>query len=230
MGPAEDRHAAAARSRQHRLRSRGRATARSRVERGDDPPVPFSFLTGRDRSRRRSTATCSTRTIASAISCARTSIASPLFNGQIRGHRPALLPVARRQDRAVPGQGAASDLSRAGRLDVDEIYVNGFSMSLPRDVQAELVHALPGSRTRCCCGRVRGRVRLHSADGADATLETQASCGTVSRRADQRHVGLRGSGGAGTGRRHQRRACAFGARRRSSCGATRRTSAFWSTT
>lgn len=29
-------------------------------------------------------------------------------------------------------------------LDVDEIYVNGFSMSLPREVQLELVHALPG--------------------------------------------------------------------------------------
>src|SRR6185503_7041351 len=29
-------------------------------------------------------------------------------------------------------------------LDVDEIYVNGFSMSLPREVQEELVHALPG--------------------------------------------------------------------------------------
>ena len=30
-------------------------------------------------------------------------------------------------------------------LDVDEIYVNGFSMSLPADVQLELVQALPGS-------------------------------------------------------------------------------------
>ena len=29
-------------------------------------------------------------------------------------------------------------------VDVDEIYVNGFSMSLPREVQLELVHALPG--------------------------------------------------------------------------------------
>src|SRR6185436_10409960 len=28
--------------------------------------------------------------------------------------------------------------------DVREIYVNGFSMSLPRDVQTDLVHALPG--------------------------------------------------------------------------------------
>ena len=31
-------------------------------------------------------------------------------------------------------------------LDVDEIYVNGFSMSLPREVQQELVRALPGLR------------------------------------------------------------------------------------
>src|SRR6185295_4303505 len=29
-------------------------------------------------------------------------------------------------------------------LDLDEIYVNGFSMSLPREVQESLVHALPG--------------------------------------------------------------------------------------
>jgi tRNA uridine 5-carboxymethylaminomethyl modification enzyme len=29
-------------------------------------------------------------------------------------------------------------------VDVDEIYVNGFSMSLPREVQEVLVHALPG--------------------------------------------------------------------------------------
>ena len=29
-------------------------------------------------------------------------------------------------------------------LDVDEIYINGFSMSLPAEIQEELVHALPG--------------------------------------------------------------------------------------
>ena len=29
-------------------------------------------------------------------------------------------------------------------LDSDEIYVNGYSMSLPADVQADIVHALPG--------------------------------------------------------------------------------------
>ena len=29
-------------------------------------------------------------------------------------------------------------------LDVDEIYINGYSMSLPAPVQEALVHALPG--------------------------------------------------------------------------------------
>ena len=29
-------------------------------------------------------------------------------------------------------------------VDAREIYVNGFSMSLPREVQTDLVHALPG--------------------------------------------------------------------------------------
>jgi hypothetical protein len=78
---------------------------------------------------------------------------SPLFNGQIRGIGPTVLPVARGQDRAVPAAGAASDLSRAEGLDVDEIYVNGLSMSLPADVQLEIVRAMPVSRTRACCGR-----------------------------------------------------------------------------
>ena len=33
-------------------------------------------------------------------------------------------------------------------LDVDEIYVNGFSMSLPADVQEQLVQRCPDSRMR----------------------------------------------------------------------------------
>ena len=39
-------------------------------------------------------------------------------------------------------------------VDVDEIYVNGYSMSLPPAVQAEIVHALPGSRTPKSSGQV----------------------------------------------------------------------------
>ena len=40
---------------------------------------------------------------------------SPLFNGQIQRDRAAVLSVARRQDRPIPRQGAAPDLSRARR-------------------------------------------------------------------------------------------------------------------
>ena len=75
VGPAEDRHAAAARSREHRFRrdrSRaGRFTLRARRRSAGAVLVPDAARS----SGRRSTAICCTRTIASAISCARTSIA-----------------------------------------------------------------------------------------------------------------------------------------------------------
>ena len=52
-------------------------------------------------------------------------------------------------------------------LDVDEIYVNGFSMSLPASVQLELVRRAARARGRGDDpAGLRGRVRLHPADGA----------------------------------------------------------------
>ena len=38
-------------------------------------------------------------------------------------------------------------------LDVDEIYVNGLSMSLPRDVQEQIIHVLPGLEDASTFGR-----------------------------------------------------------------------------
>ena len=43
-----------------------------------------------------------------------------------------------------PDKGAHQIFLEPEGLDVREIYVNGFSMSLPRDVQQALVRALPG--------------------------------------------------------------------------------------
>ncbi len=77
--------------------------------------------------------------------------------------------------------------------------------------------------------RVRRRVRLHSTDRARSLARDQARARPVSRRPDQRHVGLRGSGGAGTCGRPERRAPRDGAWRPSCSGATRPTSAFSST-
>ncbi len=69
---------------------------------------------------------------------------SPLFNGQIQGIGPRYCPsIEDKVVRFAERERHHLFLEPEGR-DVDEIYVNGFSMSLPADVQAEMVHALPG--------------------------------------------------------------------------------------
>jgi tRNA uridine 5-carboxymethylaminomethyl modification enzyme len=112
-------------------------------ERGDDRPVPFSFLT--------------TRLPAAAISChllytndrvrelVKANVArSPLYNGQISGIGPRYCPSLEDKIVRFPDRERHQIYLEPEGADAREIYVNGFSMSLPRDVQADLVHALPG--------------------------------------------------------------------------------------
>ena len=113
------------------------------LERGDDPPVPFSFET--------------TAILRSQIECyllhtndrvrslVRANVdRSPLFNGQIQGIGPRYCPSLEDKIIRFPDKERHQIFLEPEGLDSPEIYVNGFSMSLPRDVQAELVHALPG--------------------------------------------------------------------------------------
>jgi tRNA uridine 5-carboxymethylaminomethyl modification enzyme len=67
-----------------------------------------------------------------------------LFNGQIQGIGPRYCPSLEDKIMRFPDRERHQIYLEPEGLDVDEIYVNGFSMSLPRDLQEELVHALPG--------------------------------------------------------------------------------------
>jgi len=69
---------------------------------------------------------------------------SPLFNGQIRGIGPRYCPSLEDKIVRFPDKERHQIFLEPEGLDAREIYVNGFSMSLPRDVQTDLVHALPG--------------------------------------------------------------------------------------
>ena len=69
---------------------------------------------------------------------------SPLFNGQIKGIGPRYCPSLEDKVMRFPHRERHQIFLEPEGLDVDEIYVNGFSMSLPADVQSELVKALPG--------------------------------------------------------------------------------------
>ena len=69
---------------------------------------------------------------------------SPLYNGQIQGIGPRYCPSLEDKIMRFPDRERHQIYLEPEGLDADEIYVNGFSMSLPRDVQERLVHALPG--------------------------------------------------------------------------------------
>ncbi len=110
---------------------------------GDDTPVPFSFETTETLRNR---ATCwllytNDRT----SDLVRESIdKSPLYNGQIQGIGPRYCPSLEDKIMRFPQRERHQLYLEPEGLDVDEIYVNGLSTSLPREVQESLVHALPG--------------------------------------------------------------------------------------
>jgi tRNA uridine 5-carboxymethylaminomethyl modification enzyme len=69
---------------------------------------------------------------------------SPLFNGRIRGIGPRYCPSLEDKVMRFPDRERHQVYLEPEGIGVDEVYVNGMSMSLPREVQEELVHALPG--------------------------------------------------------------------------------------
>jgi tRNA uridine 5-carboxymethylaminomethyl modification enzyme len=113
------------------------------VEHGDEPTEPFSFIAER---RPRNQIVCHLlHTTEEVHALVRTSIGdSPLFNGQIAGVGPRYCPSLEDKVMRFPHRERHQLFLEPEGLDVDEIYVNGFSMSLPEDLQERMVHALPG--------------------------------------------------------------------------------------
>jgi tRNA uridine 5-carboxymethylaminomethyl modification enzyme len=126
-----------------RLDRRSIDFSRFPAEHGDHPIVPFSF--------------CSPPIVREQVDChlihtnervrelVRGNIGrSPLYNGQISGIGPRYCPSLEDKVMRFPDKERHQIFLEPEGLDVNEIYVNGLSMSLPRDVQEAIVHALPG--------------------------------------------------------------------------------------
>ena len=113
------------------------------VQPGDDPPLPFSFLTARITTPQ--VACHITETTLATHAVIRDNLAqSPLYSGEITGVGPRYCPSI--EDKVV--RFAARErhqifLEPEG-LDDDTIYPNGVSTSLPRDVQAAFIATIPG--------------------------------------------------------------------------------------
>ncbi|GMV21028.1 MAG: tRNA uridine 5-carboxymethylaminomethyl modification enzyme MnmG [Acidimicrobiia bacterium] len=113
------------------------------VDRGDSPPVPFSYLT---RAITAPQIDCHIVHTGDAVHrLVREHIdQSPLYNGRITGIGPRYCPSLEDKVMRFPDKERHQIFLEPEGVDVDEIYVNGLSMSLPASVQEQVVHALPG--------------------------------------------------------------------------------------
>ena len=112
-------------------------------EAGDQPPVPFSFLT---RSVDRPQICCHIVHTNEAVHelVRRNLKLSPLFNGQITGIGPRYCPSLEDKIVRFPDRERHHLFLEPEGLDVPEIYLGGCSLSLPREIQEDVVRALPG--------------------------------------------------------------------------------------
>ncbi len=113
------------------------------VEHGDAEPIPFSFVAT---SAPTNKAPCYLmHTNERVHELVRSHInESPLYNGQIAGIGPRYCPSLEDKVMRFPDRERHQLFLEPEGLDVEEIYVNGFSMSLPAETQRELIHSLPG--------------------------------------------------------------------------------------
>ena len=126
-----------------RLDRRSIDFSRFEEEPGDRAPVPFSFMTG---TVERHQICCHIVYTNDAVHelVRRNLDQSPLFNGQIAGIGPRYCPSLEDKVMRFPERERHQVFLEPEGLDVPEIYVNGCSMSLPRDVQEQVVRALAG--------------------------------------------------------------------------------------
>ena len=110
---------------------------------GDRRPVPFSFMT---EAIERPQILCHLlHTTARVRDIVRENIGrSPLYNGQITGIGPRYCPSLEDKIMRFPDRERHQIFLEPEGVGVNETYVNGYSMSLPRDIQEDLVRALPG--------------------------------------------------------------------------------------
>jgi len=113
------------------------------VEHGDEETVPFSF--GTDRRPLNRTDCWLLHTTAPVHAMVRENIhLSPLFNGQIRGIGPRYCPSLEDKVMRFPDKERHQLFLEPEGLESDLVYVNGYSMSLPAELQGRLVRSLPG--------------------------------------------------------------------------------------
>ena len=113
------------------------------IQEGDDPPVPFSFMTARITTKQ---VVCHiTETTPETHDVIRANLGrSPLYARDITGVGPRYCPSIEDKVVRFAERGHHQIFLEPEGLDDDTIYPNGVSTSLPRDVQAAFIRTIPG--------------------------------------------------------------------------------------
>jgi len=135
-----------------RVNARSVDFSKMEVQPGDEDALPFSFSTGHRPENR---AVCwLTSTTQATHEVIRANLhRSPLFSGVIEGVGPRYCPSI--EDKVVRFADKERHLLfvEPMGLDTEELYIQGFSSSLPEEVQLEMLHTIPGfehaEMTRC---------------------------------------------------------------------------------
>ena len=131
-------------------------------QRGDEAPVPFSDLSGRELKVAGASLPClggdsprfpvleqvpcrQTRTTEEIHEIIRANLdRAPLFSGQIKGAGPRYCPSIEDKVVRFAERGTHGVFLEPESLRTESVYCNGISTSLPKDVQDRIVHAMPG--------------------------------------------------------------------------------------
>ena len=110
---------------------------------GDAEPTPFSFST---RSLPMRQISCHIAyTTPETLRLIRENVhRSPMYSGQIHAIGPRYCPSIEDKVVRFPDKEQHQFFLEPEGLDTDEVYINGMSTSLPREVQLEIVHSIPG--------------------------------------------------------------------------------------
>jgi tRNA uridine 5-carboxymethylaminomethyl modification enzyme len=112
-------------------------------QKGDEPPVPFSFLTDKITTPQISCYITTTTAVTHKI-IADNILRSPLYSGQITGTGPRYCPSIEDKIHRFRDKSAHQVFLEPEGLDDDTVYPNGISTSLPEDVQEAFIHSMPG--------------------------------------------------------------------------------------
>ena len=117
--------------------------AQLQVQHGDDPPSPFSFLTGAITTPQ--TVCHITRTTLRTHEIIRANLhRAPMYSGQIESTGPRYCPSIEDKVVRFATRDSHQIFLEPEGLDDDTIYPNGISTSLPEDVQRALLATVPG--------------------------------------------------------------------------------------